>query len=55
MTYIMLLGLLHALARQLVAYMATFGTQFFSFKFYLRHLFTKFVMLKTNKWNEMHV
>jgi len=35
--------------RQLVAYMATFGTQFFSLKFYHRHLFTQFVMLKTNK------
>jgi len=32
--------------------MATFGTQFFSLKYYHRHLFTKFVMLKTNKWNE---
>jgi len=39
--------------RQLVAYMATFGTQFFSLKYYHCHLFTKFVMRKTNKWNEM--
>jgi len=37
--------------RQLVAYIATFGTLFFSLK--CCHLFTKFVMLKTNKWNEM--
>jgi len=35
--------------RQLVAYMATFGTQFFSLKCYNCHIFTKFVMLKTNR------
>jgi len=39
---------------QLVAYMATYGTQFFSFKCYHCHLFTTFVMLKTNKWNEIN-
>jgi len=33
--------------------MATFGTQFFSLKCYHFHLFTTFVMLKTNKWIEM--
>jgi len=31
-------------------YMATFGTQFFSAKCYHCHLFTTFVMRKTNKW-----
>jgi len=35
--------------RQLVAYMATFDTLFFNLKCY-HYLFTKFVMLKTNKW-----
>jgi len=35
--------------RPLVAYMATFGIQFFSLKFYHRQLFMEFVMLKTNK------
>jgi len=39
--------------RQLVAYIATFGTQFFSLKCYHCHLFMTFVMLKTNKWNAM--
>jgi len=39
----------HWVPRQLVAFMATFGTQFFTFKCYHCHLFTKFVMLKTNK------
>jgi len=34
--------------------MATFGTQFFSLKCYHCHLFTTFVTLKTNKWNEMN-
>ena len=41
--------------RQLVAYKATFGTQFLSFMLLLSTIIMQFAMLETNKWNENEV